>query len=50
MTDLVGARTIKYGFNYNYVTFLQPGVSNARGVYRFRGFRTGGCKSLRCKD
>ena len=30
--------------------YERPGVNNARGNYRFRGFRTGGCNSATCKD
>ena len=29
--------------------FSQPGVNNARGNYRFHGFRTGGCSSSNCR-
>ncbi len=50
MTNIKGSHTIKYGFNYNHVVYARPGVNNARGDYRFRGFRTGGCNSARCKD
>ena len=50
MTNIMGNHTLKYGFNYNYVIYERPGVNNARGNYRFRGFRTGGCNSLRCRD
>ena len=41
LTNIKGNHTIKYGFNYNYVTYQRPGVNNARGDYRFRGQRTG---------
>ena len=50
MTNIRGAHTFKYGFNYNHVIYERLGVNNARGNYRFRGFRTGGCNSQRCKD
>ncbi len=49
MTNIKGSHTVKYGFNYNHVLFSQPGVNNARGNYRFRGFRTGGCGSSNCR-
>ena len=49
-TQIKSAHTIKYGFNYNYVQYERPGVNNARGNYRFRGFRTGGCNSQRCAN
>ncbi len=49
-TNIKGAHTLKYGYNFNHVIYERPGVNNARGNYRFRGFRTGGCNSLRCKD
>lgn len=50
LTNIKGSHTIKYGFNYNFVIYERPGVNNARGNYRFRGFRTGGCNSITCKD
>ncbi len=50
LTNIKGSHTIKYGFNYNHVIYERPGVNNARGNYRFRGFRTGGCNSATCKD
>ncbi len=50
LTNIKGSHTVKYGFNYNHVLYARPGVNNARGNYRFRGFRTGGCNSARCKD
>ena len=50
MTDVKGSHTLKYGFNCNCVICERPGVNNARGVCRFRGFRTGGCNSSRCRD
>ena len=40
MTNIRGNHNIKYGFNYNYVLFQQPGLNNGRGTYRFRGVRT----------
>ncbi len=40
LTNIKGAHTIKYGFNYNFVYFQQPGLNNGRGTYRFRGRRT----------
>ncbi len=40
MTNIRGSHNIKYGFNYNYVLFQQPGLNNARGSYNFRGLRT----------
>ena len=49
-TNIKGTHTVKYGFNMNHVTYERPGVNNARGNYRFRGFRTGGCNSVTCKD
>ena len=45
MTNIKGNHTLKYGFNFNHVIYERPGVNNARGNYRFRGFRTGGCNS-----
>ncbi len=48
LTNVKGAHTLKYGFNYNYVVYRRPSVNNARGSYRFRGFRTGGCSSAAC--
>ncbi len=39
-TNIRGTHNIKYGFNYNYVLFQQPGLNNGRGSYRFRGRRT----------
>ncbi len=39
-TNIRGNHNIKYGFNYNYVMFQQPGLNNGRGTYRFRGRRT----------
>ncbi len=50
MTNITGNHTIKYGFNNNFVIYERPGVNNARGVYRFRGFRTGGCNSQTCAN
>ncbi len=50
LTNIKGNHTLKYGYNYNHVIYERPGVNNARGDYRFRGFRTGGCNSLTCKD
>ena len=50
LTNIKGSHTIKYGFNYNHVIYERPGVNNARGNYRFRGFRTGGCNSQRCSN
>lgn len=39
-TNIVGSHTVKYGYNYSFVRFQQPGFNNARGSYRFRGNRT----------
>ncbi len=40
MTNIRGNHNVKYGFNFNYVLFQQPGLNNGRGTYRFRGIRT----------
>lgn len=40
MTNIMGSHTMKWGYNYSFVRFQQPGINNARGTYRFRGNRT----------